>query len=62
MDTQLRRRHAQRRTVGRWIDDMIRTIERRAASAAAVRAAPGASSAGRPALRLRRDLNHVLGL
>lgn len=62
MDSHFSRRQSHRRTVGRWIDDMIRTIERKAADPAAVRAGPDPSPGGRPALRLRRDLNLVLGL
>lgn len=56
------RRHAHRRTVGRWIDDMIRTIERKAVDPAVQRAAPQPSPTGRQPLRLRRDLGLVRGL
>lgn len=62
MAPRIRRRHAHRRTVARWIDDLIRWIERRAAAPAKPRPPATSPHPGRVALRLRRDLNLVRGL
>ena len=62
MTSYTRRRAAQRRTVGRWLDDLIRSIERRAEAPDAKGQAGAARQAVRPSLRLRRDLELVLGL
>ena len=55
-----RTRPARGQTVGRWIDRMIRSLERKAA--APPRRATAQPAKGRPQLDLRRDLNLILGL
>jgi len=54
--------HEHRRTVARWLDGLIRHLERRTAAPVEPRPRAAPPRAGRPPLRLRRDLNLVLGL